>query len=82
MRCQFIILKNTPTEVIIRDIGWSIGMSVTNDAESAVEYLMLHGYLYAGKRLLYYDSEDQLDEITFDKHGFTGFKPLGLSPNG
>lgn len=56
----------------IRDLnqGW---VSVTNDVENVVWELMQSGILKVGMRLMYYDSNNDLDEIKFDENGFVGF---------
>lgn len=60
--------------LVIRDVGpWDKFMSVTNGAEEVVEELYASGHLYDGRRLLYYDSENQLDEIRHKNGKFTGF---------
>ena len=63
--------------LVIRDLGpWDQHPSVTNDAEGVVAELHLRGLLPADRRLLYYDSEGQLDEILLDAAGcFAGFAP-------
>lgn len=64
----------------IRDLGpWDQHFTITNDAEDVVAKLLLSYDLKPGRRLFYYDSEGDLDEITWDLvHGFTGFGPLVL----
>jgi len=61
--------------LFIRDVGANLGsMSVTNDAEAVVQWLMQQHLLRVGMKLGYYDSRGELDEITFDERGFTGFR--------
>ena len=59
--------------LVIRDAG--TGMTVTNDAEAVVAFLLEHKALCEGRRLLYFDSEGNLDEILHDGEKFTGFAP-------
>lgn len=73
-RSDFSIVKNVPGEPLVildRNLG---NMSVTNDAESVVESLVREGLLPDGRRLFYYDSEGQLDEITHKDGVFVGFE--------
>ena len=62
--------------VVIRDTGHVYGCpTITNDAEDVVRAISKHG-LMVGKRLFYYDSEGQLDELLHDgRGGFLGFAP-------
>ena len=60
---------------MIRDLCVPRAMSVTNDAEYVVEHLAKAGLLPAGRRLFYYDSEDQFDEIRVVDGKFAGFGP-------
>lgn len=59
--------------VTIRDIGpWDEHMTVTNDVERVVRDL--HELDLQCRRLYYYDSEGELDEILHDGNGrFLGF---------
>jgi hypothetical protein len=60
----------------IRDIGHDMGhKSVTNDVENVVTTLLNTGELKLGMKLLYYDSQGDLDQIEFDDSGFLGFVP-------
>lgn len=74
LRCQFEIVFRDEHLVRIRDVNGP--MSVTNDAESVVCYLMRTGVIHVGMRLEYYDSDGELDEIRFDANGFVGFEIL------
>jgi hypothetical protein len=63
-----------PDALVIRDIGpWETFQSVTNAAEEVVEELVKAGKLPNGRRLLYYDSDNQLDEIVMENGQFKGF---------
>lgn len=72
LRCNYTIVGIEADRMTIRDdnIG---GMSVTNDAEAVVRDLFERGTL-GTRRLFYYDSEGQLDELAHDGAKFTGFK--------
>lgn len=62
--------------LVIRDIGpWDKHMTITNGAEDVVEQLVAEGKLPEGRRLLYYDSEGELDEILVKDGKFAGFAP-------
>ena len=72
----FDIIAISPDEVVIRDTGHDRGrMSVTNDAESVVSRLRGLCVLRPGRRLFYYDSEGELDEILIQDGRFAGFVP-------
>lgn len=76
MRSNWEVAENKPGQpLVIRDMNQG-GMSVTNDAENVVDALRKHGLLPAGRRLFYYDSECQLDEILVNESGFVGFAPI------
>ena len=83
IRCQFDFVHRLTTaeQLVIRDIGANC-TSVTNDAEAVVDSLFRGGHLPAGRRLLYFDSGGDVDEILHDGHGrFAGFNPLrGAAP--
>jgi len=59
--------------VCIRDLGpWDQYKTITNDAETVVLELVENGELPDDKRLFYYDSYGQLDEILHEKGKFKG----------
>lgn len=67
-----------PTEepLVIRDIGpWDKYMTVTNAAETVVGELVDRGALPPGRRLFYYDSEGQQDELVVKDGRFAGYAP-------
>lgn len=72
---NFVVEKDDPAEpLVIRDIGpFDRFPKVTNSAEEVVEELVRVGYLDPGRRLLYYDSDGQLDEILIRDGRFAGF---------
>lgn len=73
-RARYMVEKEDEQSVTIADVG-SQSMSVTNDAEAVVQELHERGVL-RGRRLYYYDSQGQLDELKHDGSGrFTGFAP-------
>lgn len=72
----FTLVKNEADRVVIRDEGpWEQYPTVTNDAEHVVELLVRNGVLTEGKRLFYYDSEGELDELRVRDGKFAGFGP-------
>lgn len=72
---RYEIVSNTPgSTLIIRDVGHENHRSVTNDAENVVADLSLLGWLPPGRRLFYYDSQGQLDELLVRNGKFAGFK--------
>ncbi|MBE3109350.1 MAG: hypothetical protein IMZ46_02380 [Acidobacteria bacterium] len=73
---NYIIVVAGPDRVVIRDVGpWDRYLSVTNDAENVVRELAGNALLRPGRRLFYYDSDGQLDEILFKDGQFVGFAP-------
>ena len=67
---QWKILRSTDTAITIEDTGHTTGRSVTNDAEYVVEQL---APILFGRRLLYFDSMGELDEILIQNNQFAGF---------
>lgn len=59
--------------LIIRDVGHMDHKSITNDAANVVADLVSNEYLPAGRRLYYYDSQGQLDELIVKDGEFAGF---------
>lgn len=66
--------ETTADCLIIRDVGDGTVLSVTNDADRVVEKLRAIGCLRKGRRLMYYDSENNLDEIVIENGRFAGFR--------
>ncbi len=71
-------IKNRP--LIVKDLGpWDRFPTITNAAEELVDDLMAKHLLEPGRRLFYYDSENQLDELVLewnpagDRVRFKGF---------
>lgn len=75
---NFVVISNKPGKyLIIKDIGpWDKYMTVTNAAEEVVEFLHSTNLLSNNQRLLYYDSEGDLDELLVSDGKFAGFKAL------
>lgn len=70
---NFKIVEDTPEHLIIRDIGpWNRHPTVTNDAENVVKSLVP---ILNGRKLLYFDSEGELDELVVVGSKFAGFRP-------
>lgn len=63
--------------VFIRDMSNEdpTAMSVTNDAEAVVAYIL---GLHPGRRIVYKDTMDQWDELLHDGEKFTGFGPWNM----
>lgn len=78
---QWIEVERTPEVLVIRDVGpHTRHPTVTNDAEEVVRRLHAALALPAGRRLFYYDSEGQLDELLVRDGVFAGFAPGGPKP--
>ncbi len=58
---------------IIKDVGHGNHLSVTNDAEDVVKEVAL--MMKPGQKLLYYDSDGNLDELKIENGEFAGFAP-------
>jgi len=67
--------KNKDGFFVIRDIGYNNQLSVTNDAEGVVQGLIFDKELAPGQRLLYYDTDGNLDELKIKDGKFAGFAP-------
>lgn len=74
---RFVIIpsESDQSKLTIQDVGHVDGITITNDVEAVVESLTREGLLPADRRLFYYDSEGQLDEITHKGGVFVGFAP-------
>ncbi len=71
---NYTIVLDGGDRLIIRDDGpWNKHYTVTNDAEWVVEQLAPH---LNGRRLLYFDSEGELDELVVKNGKFHGFKAV------
>ena len=76
-RSMFEVVRDEPGKaLVIKDVGFHEPcLSVTNDAERVVAFLAATGKLPAGRRLFYFDSEGQLDELRIAGGKFAGFAP-------
>jgi len=74
LRCKFEVVTVERDAVTIRDIGHG-QMTVTNDAENVVAELVKSDLLPPGRRLFYYDSAGELDEMLLHNGRFAGFAP-------
>lgn len=69
---RYRIVDDTDAARIIRDLGpWDKHGTVTNDAERVVAEL---APILRGRRLYYFDSEGDLDELVVKDGRFAGFK--------
>lgn len=79
---EVVIAESTPEALVIRDLGpWDRFPTVTNAVTQVIYEMRAVGELPPGRRLYYYDSEGNKDEILLDNHGrFNGFAtcPLGF----
>lgn len=75
MKSRYEIVQETLDCVLIRDIGpWDRHLSVTNDAENVVAEL---APMLRGRRLEYFDSEGERDQLLVRDGKFAGFAPAG-----
>lgn len=71
-RANYEIVHQNEGSLVIRDLGpWDQYMTVTNAAEVVVEEL---DSVLNGRRLFYYDSEDEFGEIIVENGRFSGFR--------
>src|SRR5579885_3128206 len=72
---EIVFSETTPPVLTIRDLGpWCEVPTITNDAQHVVRELHQKGFLKAGRKLHYYDSDGRLDELLHDGAGrFMGF---------
>jgi hypothetical protein len=69
---NYMIVKETPEYLVIRDIGpWDKYPSVTNGAEAVVSELA--PFRLNGRRLFYIDSDGRTDELLVKDCQFAGF---------
>ena len=75
IRSSFEVVEYNDLFLVIRDLDQLGKMSVTNDIENVCKYLYEEGYLKR-QRLLYYDSDNRLDEVLYKNNGeFLDFTP-------
>ena len=82
MTARFVIIPSESDrwKLTIQDVGHMRGKSITNDVEAVVESLTREGLLPDDRRLFYYDSDGQLDEIAHKDGYFVDFVCAGC-PN-
>lgn len=68
---QYDVVATSVDAVVIKDVGVHC-KSVTNDAENVVSRL---AHMLAGRRLYYFDTMGNLDEILIKNGQFNGFAP-------
>lgn len=71
----WIIVENADDALTIRDECKPWNMSITNDAENVVKALFSQGLITNEKRLYYYDSAGDLDELVHKDGKFVTFAP-------
>lgn len=73
-RANYTVVSDQDDMLIIRDDGpWDRHPTVTNDAEQVVADL---APVLKGRRLLYIDSDQQMDEMVVKDGKFVGFRPV------
>jgi len=70
-RARYDVVSITPEIVTVQDENGPV--SVTNDAETVVREVAEQ---YPGKRIWYFDSDGNLDELLHDNGVFKGFAPV------
>ena len=75
LRCEFDF-EQCGNVMVLYDTDKPGKMSVTNDAENAVAYLMLRYPNPTWTRLIYRDSDGYFDELAVKNGEFVGFAPL------
>lgn len=72
---SYLIEVETDDHIILRDIGpWEDHPTITNGAELVVQEMLPQ---LRGRKLYYYDSEGELDELVVADGKFTGFAAGG-----
>lgn len=71
VRATYQVVTITGTLVTIKDLDGRV--SVTNDAEAVVAEVLQD---YPGRKIHYYDTDGNLDELCHDGTKFTGFAPV------
>lgn len=67
--------KNKDGFFVIRDMGTGNAMSITNDAENVVAQVVSLESYTPGQRILYYDTDGNIDELLIKDGKFVGFAP-------
>lgn len=75
-RAHYAVVSNEAQEpLVIRDVGpWDQHPTITNDAEAVVADLFQAGLIPGGRRVFYFDSENNLDELRHEEGRFLGFQ--------
>lgn len=73
LRAEWELVSSDERRIIIRDVGHRRAKSVTNDVANVVADLLP---ALRGRRLFYFDSDEQLDEILVRDGKFAGFAPV------
>ena len=74
-RANYEIIQETPHMVVLRDIGpWDQYLTITNAAEQVCDLL---APMLKGRKLFYYDSEDEFCELMVADGKFAGFRHAG-----
>ena len=77
IRSYFRIEDNRPRfPLVIRDLCKRNFMTVTNDIENVVEYLYAENLLTPERKLYYYDTKGDLDEIVHENGQFVCYKRI------
>jgi len=72
-RARYELVREDAEGVLIRDLGpWDRHSTVTNDAEQVVAELVP---MLQGRRLYYFDSNGELDELVIRDGRFSGYAP-------
>jgi hypothetical protein len=72
---NYEIVEETPARIVLRDIGpWDKYMTITNAAESVIEWFAQRPGGIGCRRVFYYDSAGELDELLVKDEVFAGFK--------
>ncbi len=70
---NYSIVADNEKELVIMDLGpWEVFPTITNSPEAVVDELATR---LGDRKLLYYDSENQLDELRVENGRFAGFAP-------
>lgn len=72
---EIVSPRNKDGFFVIRDYGNGNQLSVTNDAENVVAQVVSLASYTPDQRLLYYDSEGNLDELKIKDGKFAVFAP-------
>lgn len=74
-QANYEIVEDVPSRIVLRDLGpWDKYMTITNAAESVIEELARRPGGIGNRRVFYYDSAGELDELLVKDEAFAGFK--------